>query len=173
MVAYSVPSGPCVLTPYCSQSFHFWQVLPTPNGQPHQGLHSGPILAQLQQTTCLSSKPNGALYTELIGFETLLARAYGFLSPCLSAILLISWQLVPWDLPFPQLNGLKPINGQYEGRAFWQGGSVTFGQGFNSTFWQGGSAVWCTGGLWAAVTPVRGTAGAAAAAWWFLPSESF
>ena len=50
------------------------------------------------RTTCLCSKAGGALYTELIGFETLLTRAYGFLSPCLSAILLISWQLVPWDL---------------------------------------------------------------------------
>lgn len=76
----NAPSGPCVLTPYCSQSFHFWQVLPTPNGQPHQGLHSGPILAQLQQTTCLCSKAEGALYTELIGFETLLARAYIWIS---------------------------------------------------------------------------------------------
>lgn len=28
----------------------------------------------------------------------------------------------------------------HSGRAFWQGGSGTFGQGVNSTFWQGGSA---------------------------------
>ena len=116
----NAPSGPCVLTPYCSQSFHFWQVLPTPHGQPHQGLHSGPILAQLQQTTCLCSKAGGALYTELIGFETLLTRAYGFLSPCLSAILLISWQLVPWDLlSRTQVHYTQPFWQELD-QPFWQ-----------------------------------------------------
>ena len=56
-----------------------------------------PLLGSAPNSTW-SAPSRTAQWANSFGFETLLARAYGFLSPCLSAILLISWQLVPWDL---------------------------------------------------------------------------